>query len=256
MSKTVVISGGTSGIGRATALARAARGDRVIVIGSRPDAPYRADLTTIAEVRRVAAEIARDHPVVDALVLCANRIFPRRTETPDGLEATFALYYLSRYLLGELLAPQLDAAGNPVIVNVSGTGITAGRVRWEDPQFTRGYGAIRAQVQAGRANDLLGVAHTGRARYVLYHPGFTRPGSHPNPLVSGVISGLARVAARPVDESARPIAAWIDAPPAAKLTAIDRGRPVPLSLRTLNPGDAARLRAYTEAAVARAAGRA
>ncbi|WP_085067096.1 SDR family NAD(P)-dependent oxidoreductase [Catenuloplanes japonicus] len=246
MTKTVVISGGTSGMGQATAMARAARGDRVVVIGSRADAPYRADLSSIAETRRVAAEIAREHPRIDALLLFANRLYPKRTETPDGLESTFALYYLSRYLLGTLLAPQLDAAGNPVIVNVSGTGATAGGVVWDDPQLTRRYGMVRAQLQAGRANDLLGVAHTGRARYVLYHPGFTRSGQSPNPVIGAVTRTLARVAARPVEDSVRPIVDWVDHPPAAKLTAIDRGRPVPPTLRTLDPADAARLRAYTE----------
>jgi hypothetical protein len=54
----------------------------------------------MAEVERVVADIAHRHTVVDALVLCANRPSPRRRETVDGLEDTFALYYLSRYLLG------------------------------------------------------------------------------------------------------------------------------------------------------------
>lgn len=246
MTKTVVISGGTTGMGRATALARTARGDTVAVIGSRADAPYRADLSSIAETRRVAAEIARAHPVVDALLLFANRMYPRRTETPDGLEATFALYYLSRHLLADLLSPQLAAAGNPVIVNVSGTGATAGRIVWEDPQLTRRYGAVRAQLQAGRANDLLGAGYAGPARYVLYHPGFTRSGAHPNPVIGAAIRALGLVAARPVAESVRPIVDWVDHPPAARLTAVDRGRTLPLTYPTLDPADAARLRAYTE----------
>ncbi|MFI5842425.1 short-chain dehydrogenase [Catenuloplanes sp. NPDC051500] len=247
MTKTVVISGGTTGMGRATALARTARGDRVVVIGSRPGAPYRADLSSIAETRRVAAEIVRDHPVVDALLLFANRIYPRRTPTPEGLESTFALYYLSRYLLAELLAPQLEAAGNPVIVNVSGTGTTAGRIIWDDPQFTTTrYGAIKAQLQAGRANDLLGAAYAGPARYVLYHPGFTRSGASPNPVLGAAIRALGLVAARPVEASVRPVVGWVDHPPAARLTAVDRGKELPLTYPTLDPGNAERLRVYTE----------
>ncbi|MEU4835008.1 hypothetical protein [Streptosporangium sp. NPDC023615] len=47
-------------------------------------------------------------------------------------------------------------------------------------------------------------------------------------------------------DAVRPIVGWIDDPPAAPLSAIDRGRPVAMSLRTLDPGDAARLAAYTE----------
>jgi len=261
--RTVIISGGTDGMGRATALARLARGDRVTVLGSsehkgqaliaaaaNPRLSFlRADLSSVAEVERVAREIETRHESVDALALFANRVSPRRTETPDGLEFTFALYYLSRYLLGRELAPLLDASPSPVIINVAGVGTTAGRIHWDDPQLNSNYGQIKAQLQAGRANDLLGVAATGRARYVLYHPGFTRSGidGHANPAVRGVLKVLAAMFARPVDRSVKPIIDWIETPPTASLTAVDRGKPVDLALRTLDPADAARLRDYTEA---------
>jgi NAD(P)-dependent dehydrogenase (short-subunit alcohol dehydrogenase family) len=251
-AKIVVVAGGTTGMGRATALARAARGDRVTVLGrSRRELPdtvtfLPADLSEIAEVERVAAEIAQRHDRVDALALFANRPMPKRTETAGGLEYTFALYYLSRYLLGTRLAPLLDT--NSVIINVAGVGNTAGAVSWADPQLRDRYSVVRAQLQAGRANDLLGVGYDGKARYVLYHPGFTRSGldGYPNPLVRGVLKTLARFAARPVEQSVAPILDWIDHPPTEPLTAIDRGRSVDLSLKTLDPDDALRLMAYTE----------
>ncbi|MER5648087.1 SDR family NAD(P)-dependent oxidoreductase [Streptosporangium sp. NPDC002524] len=264
--KTVIISGGTDGMGRATALARLSRGDHVTVIGSNeargralldrvanPNLRFvRADLSSTAEVERVVTGVFERHGSVDALALFANRVSPRRQETAEGLESTFALYYLSRYLLSHRLIPLLDAAPNPVIVNVAGVGTTAGRIFWEDPQLTRRYGQVRAQLQAGRANDLLGVAFAdragSRARYVLYHPGFTRSGAdgHRDPLVRGSIKLLARLFARPVADVVRPIVEWIEEPPADPLSAIDRGRPVERSLKTLDPGDAARLATYTE----------
>jgi NAD(P)-dependent dehydrogenase (short-subunit alcohol dehydrogenase family) len=250
--KSVVITGGTSGMGRATALARLARGDEVTVIGSTdrpvPGARFlRADLSSISEVQRVASLITSP---VDALALFANRPSPKRQETADGLEFTFALYYLSRYLLGHLLKPQLEATPNPVIINIAGVGTKAGAVDWTDPQMREKYSLIRAQLQAGRANDLLGVSFAAqghRARYVLYHPGFTRSGldSHPNPLVRGTLKTLAKFFARPVSDSVKPIVEWIEHPPGSALTAIDRGKPVPLTLRTLDPADASRLDAYT-----------
>lgn len=267
--KNVIISGGTSGMGRATALERLARGDTVTVIGS--DAAkakalrsaaaspnlrvVQADLSSIAEVRRVAALIADTHDSVDALGLFANRLHADRRVTAEGLEYTFALYYLSRYLLAETLRPLFERSPNPVIVNVSGVGNTAGGIDWEDPQSTRRYGLVRAQLQAGRANDLAGVAFaangSSKARYVLYHPGFTRSGaSHPNPLARTVIKGLGVFFARPVAASVRPIVEWIDRPPSAPLTAVDRGKAVDLGLRTLDPVQAARLAAYTETLLA------
>ena len=269
--KTVVISGGTDGMGRATALARLAEGDRVIVIGSSeakgqalldqagsPDLVFlRADLSSIAENERIVAHLAESYQAVDALVLFANRINPKRRVTAEGLESTFALYYLSRHLLGQGLRPLLDASPAPVVVNVAGVGRTAGRVNWDDPQLTEGYSGVRAQLQAARANDLLGVAsadgNSGTARYVLYHPGFTRSGtgSIENPVLRGTIRLLGRLFAHSVAESVRPVVQWIGHPPEAALTAVDRGKDVPLSLKTLDPEDAARLSAYTRTLLAR-----
>ncbi|MEV0127350.1 SDR family NAD(P)-dependent oxidoreductase [Dactylosporangium sp. NPDC050688] len=258
--RVTVVSGGTNGMGRALALARFDRGDEVVVIGSDPAKGrtlpagvtfLQADLTSIAATRRVVAEIVARWPVVDALALFANRQAPRRVSTVDGLEATFALYYLSRHLLSHGLRDALDRAPAPVIVNVAGVGITKGRIHWDDLQLRRRYRMITAQLQAARANDLLGVdfaARSGaRARYVLYHPGFTRSGDLgpvPAPL-RAAIRVAAKVAARPVEASVRPVVDWVDAPPAAPLTAVDRGRSLPLDLPTLDPMAAARLAAAT-----------
>ncbi|GAA4383952.1 Rossmann-fold NAD(P)-binding domain-containing protein [Tsukamurella soli] len=196
-------------------------------------------------------------PVIDALALFANRQAPRRTETPDGLEATFALYYLSRYLLSHELAPALSASAAPVIVNVAGVGTIRGRLQWEDLQSTRRYGMVRTQLQAARANDLLGVAFAAEHAqkmipYILYHPGFTRSGDLsvlPAP-TRAAIRIAAHLSARPIDASVALIHEFIDAPPTTALTAIDRGKPVPLSLPTLDPTDAARLAEVTAALVA------
>ena len=249
--RVTVVSGGTNGMGRALALARLARGDQVVAIGSDPakgralgDAItfLRADLTSIADTRRVIAAVLERWPVVDALALFANRQAPARISTVDGLEATFALYYLSRHLLSHGLRDALDRAPTPVIVNVAGVGITRGSIQWTDLQLRRRYRMITAQLQAARANDLLGVdfaATSGsRARYVLYHPGFTRSGdlsALPAPL-RAAIRVAAKVAARPVEASVRPVVDWIDTPPAAPLTAVDRGRSLPLDLPTLDSG--------------------
>jgi hypothetical protein len=150
------------------------------------------------------------------------------------------------------LRPALDAAPDPVVVSVAGVGTTAGSIHWDDLQLTRRYGTVRAQLQAGRANDLLGVAfaeqRAGRARFVLYHPGFTRSGdlSPLNPVARAVITTLARIAARPVAAAVGPIHGFLDSPPREPLTAIDRGRPVDPSLPTLDRGDALRLARLTE----------
>jgi hypothetical protein len=266
--RTIVVSGGTDGMGRALTLARAARGDRVLAIGSNAgkgerllaDAPtagrvdfIRADLSTVTGTRAAIAAITDSAPVIDAVALFANRQARRRTETPEGLEATFALYYLSRHLLSHELTPVLTRSASPVIINVAGTGITKGAICWDDLQLTHRYSMIRAQLQAGRANDLLGVgyaaAHDGTVPYVLYHPGFTRSGDLS--VLPGAlrltIRVAARLAARTIEESVAPVHDFIDRPPSAPLTARDRDRPVPLTFPTLDPADAARLAQVTSA---------
>jgi hypothetical protein len=255
-------------MGRALTLARAGRGDRVLAIGSNAgkgkrllaDAPdtgtidfIRADLSTVTGTRAAIAAITDSTPVIDALALFANRQAPRRTETPEGLEATFALYYLSRYLLSHALTPLLARSASPVIVNIAGVGITKGTICWDDLQLTRRYSMMRAQLQAGRANDLLGVgyaaAHDGTIPYVLYHPGFTRSGDlSPLPAPLRVaIRAAASLAARPVEASVEAVHGFIDRPPSAPLTALDRSRPVPPGFPTLDPADASRLALVTSA---------
>ncbi|WP_433360990.1 SDR family NAD(P)-dependent oxidoreductase [Actinoplanes sp. CA-142083] len=258
MTKTIVVSGGTDGMGRAIALARAARGDEVITLGSNPvkgaETPnfVRVDLSDLEDTRNATAAIAEKWPKIDALLLFANRQAPRREETKQGFEKTFALYYLSRYLLGRDLRPNLDRSGNPVIVNVAGVGITKGGIAWDDLQLTSGYSMLRAQLQAGRCNDLLGLIQ--RPNYVLCHPGFTRSGDLtplPKPL-RAAIRIAAKLKAQPVENAIRPIHDWIDDPPADPLTAVDRGRKLSLDLPRLREADAHRLAGATERLLHRA----
>ena len=264
-SRVIVISGGTDGMGRALALARAGRGDTVVALGSNLDKGrrlladadkssvagrvefIRVDLSSVGQTRAAIGEIIALHDVIDALVLFANRQAPERTTTAEGFEQTFALYYLSRYILGYGLLSLLRRSEAGVIVNVAGVGMVKGKIHWDDLQLENDYGMVAAQLQAGRANDLLGVAFAEQpdnpVRYVLYHPGFTRSGDlSPLPAVlRASLSVAARLAARPIAESIAPIHEFIDTPPSAPLTAIDRGKPVPLTLRTLDPANARHL---------------
>ena len=269
--RTVVVSGGTNGMGRAVALGRAARGDTVIVLGSNREKGERlldeaarlevtgaiefeqVDLSGIDDTRAAVRRIAARHDVLDALTLFANRQAPRRTVTADGLEQVFAVYYLSRYLLSHELSPLLRRSRTPVIVNVAGVGTTKGRLHWDDLQLADEYGMVTAQLQAARANDLLGARFAAQEDnpipYVLYHPGFTRTGdlSPLRPALRVTLRVLAALAARPVERAVSPIHRFIEDPPRAPLSAIDRGKSLPLTLRTLDPHDADRLAQATRA---------
>ncbi|WP_433892846.1 SDR family NAD(P)-dependent oxidoreductase [Streptomyces sp. CA-111067] len=277
--RNVVISGGTDGIGRALAASCLSRGDDVLVIGRDPAKGavftaggararfVRADLSLVAENRRAIAEIESVFPAVDALVLCARHYRSQRRVTTEGFEETFALFYLSRYLLGHGLTHLLEKAGRPVIMNVAGPAHATGAVRWDDLELARGYHGGAALGQGGKLNDLLGVDYasvpapgasasasgTGssgeprRTRYVLFHPGVvatSHSGTY-DPETAAYVARMRR-SAKPVGPTAAAILARIDAPPAEPLTAFVED--VPLSVRhpSFAPADARRLADLTE----------
>jgi NAD(P)-dependent dehydrogenase (short-subunit alcohol dehydrogenase family) len=272
--KTIVITGGTDGIGRSVAQACLERGDRVTVVGASPEkgaaflgaarvlgaghraAFIRADLSLLDENSRVLSLLAGDLAGLDALVLCARYHHSTRTETADGLEATFALFYLSRYLLGHGLLPLLERAGRPVIANVAGPGGTA-PLRWDDLQLARGYRGTAALGHGGRLNDLLGAAFAGRhpaarTRYVLFNPGVVAT-SFAGQYDRAAAAEVARIkqAGKPPGEAAAPVIASIDDPPAAPLSAFIEGRPYRLNAALFDPADAARLDRITANLLAR-----
>jgi NAD(P)-dependent dehydrogenase (short-subunit alcohol dehydrogenase family) len=188
---TLVISGGTDGIGRGLALHYLRAGHEVAVIG-RSEAKFRellaaaggrgsahlvrADLALAAGNRHAVAELTARFATIDALVLCAAYVRTRRTLTAEGLEHTFALYYLSRYLLSHGLADRLEAADRPVILNTAVPGAPRDAIHWNDLQLSRSFTARRANHQSRRANHLLGLMLTtrpaARIRHILYNPGF------------------------------------------------------------------------------------
>ncbi|MFC3995646.1 SDR family NAD(P)-dependent oxidoreductase [Nocardiopsis sediminis] len=267
--KTIVVTGGTSGIGEALAHTHIRRGDRVVVVGrdeakgkafldaaERADAGGRAvfvhaDLSLVSENRRVIAEITERFAAVDALVLCARFYRSHRAVTPEGFEHNFALYYLSRYLLGHGLADRLEKAGDPVIVNIAGPGVGAGDVHWDDLGLEHGYDGWTAMFQGGRLNDLLGVSFAarhgdGRTRYVLLFPGGTRTGfagEFDAPTAAHVAAMKGN--AQPVEMAIPPITAIIDAPPEEPLSAFAEGRRIDLRSPSFDADDAARLDALT-----------
>ncbi|MGW0436285.1 SDR family NAD(P)-dependent oxidoreductase [Micromonospora sp. NPDC003197] len=239
--RTLVITGGTDGIGRALALHHLRQGDRVVAIGTSPAKGQSlqaeaarlgagdrcsfvaADLSSMAGTVALAEQLREEHPVIDALVLGAFRYQMTRQETGEGIERTFALYVLSRFLLVEGLRDALERAPRPVIVNLCGTGgIKAGVLHWDDLQLREGYRAFAATMQGARANDLLGVAFAAehpdsRIRYVLYNPMFVNTGlADPfrQPL-RGVVKALAKLFGTPVTRAIRPITELIGSPPEA-----------------------------------------
>ncbi len=194
--RTVLITGGTSGIGKATALGLAAMGARVAITGrdrgrlERAAGEVRAagdgqvdtfvaDLSSQAEVRRLASEVLRDLPRIDVLVNNVGGYWNTRHVTADGLERTLAVNHLAPFLLTNLLLDRLEEAGPSRVVTVSSNAQRMGRIDFDDLNAERSYSGARAYNQSKLANVLFtyelarkvqGTSVTANA----VHPGVVR----------------------------------------------------------------------------------
>lgn len=172
--RTIVVTGATSGLGRATADGLAGKGARVVLVGRNPDkleATRReiveetgnpeigvqvADLSLLADVRRVAARLLETEPEIHVLVNNAGALYPTRGLTGEGIEKTLALDLLSPFLLTNLLLPRLKASRPARVVNVSSGGMYTQRIRVDDLAFEKGrYDGSIAYARAKRGLVIL-----------------------------------------------------------------------------------------------------
>jgi NAD(P)-dependent dehydrogenase (short-subunit alcohol dehydrogenase family) len=158
--KVVVMTGATSGIGEVAAVRLAGSGARLVLVARdrargeatlarlRAAAPaiahavHYADLSRLAETRRVAAQIAAAEPRIDVLVNNAGAIFATRAVTEDGLERTFALNHVSYFVLTAGLRERLLASAPARIVNTASNAHRRGRLDFDDLQSARSYQAF------------------------------------------------------------------------------------------------------------------
>ncbi len=168
--KVVLITGGTGGIGKATAIGLATMGARVGITGrdlaraeqaasdiraasanSAVDA-FAADMSSQAEVRRLAVSVLDAYPRLDVLVNNVGGFWAHRHLTVDGLERTFALNHLAPFLLTSLLLDRLKASAPARVVTVSSGAQSMGRIDFDDLQGARSYSGQRAYNQSKLAN--------------------------------------------------------------------------------------------------------
>mgnify|MGYP001817543812 FL=1 len=193
--KTVLITGPTSGLGRATADAVAALGARVILVGRDRERLARvrdgliaahgedrfpvilADMSSLSSVRVAVELIRRDEPRLDVLIDNAGAIAPQRRTTADGLEQTFATMVAGPFALIAGLLPMLEASGDGRVISVVSGGMYAQMLPLDDLQFERGaFDGTRAYARAKRASTALtrewARRHRGGVRFEAMHPGW------------------------------------------------------------------------------------
>lgn len=192
--KVCLVTGATTGIGKEIALGLAHRGATVAIVGRDPNKceaavselrtrtgnqsieVLLADLSSQAEVRRLAAEVTKRYPQLHVLMNNAGAIFTRRYQTVDGLEMTFALNHLAPFLLTNLLLDTLKASGPARIITTSSAAHFGARIHFDDLQSERHYTAFGAYGQSKLANILftreLAIRLTGTGLTAnCFHPG-------------------------------------------------------------------------------------
>jgi retinol dehydrogenase 12 len=211
--KTVVITGATSGIGEVAADRLAQKGARIVFVardhargaetlrhlraiaGHDDHAVHYADLSLLAEQKRVAREIAASEPRIDVLINNAGAMFAGRQMTADGLEKTFALNHMSYFTVTNLLLPKLEPGAR--IVSTASDAHKGAKLNFDDLQSAKSYSSFGVYGKSKLCNILFTralarrLAGTGVTANCL-HPGFvaTRFGHQS----SGLMVGLIKVA--------------------------------------------------------------
>jgi NAD(P)-dependent dehydrogenase (short-subunit alcohol dehydrogenase family) len=198
--KTVFVTGANQGIGKATAIALARKGAKVVIVARNPDKGRAAlaeieaagpgqgaelivaDLSLQTEVRRAASEFLSRHTRLDVLVNNAGVFVPERHETLEGVEETFAVNHLAPFLLTSELLGVLKASAPSRVVTVSSEAHRGAKMGWDDLQFfKRTYRGFKAYGQSKLANVLFTYELARR----LEGTGVTANTLHPGVIASG-----------------------------------------------------------------------
>jgi NAD(P)-dependent dehydrogenase (short-subunit alcohol dehydrogenase family) len=199
--KTVVITGGNSGIGLETAVALAKAGAKTVITardrarGEAAVADIRArsghddvdlvvfDLGNIASIREGAAAILQKCARIDVLVNNAGLVLSDRRETTDGFEATFGINHLGHFALTELLLERIKESAPARIVNVASTAHKGARkgLDFDDLQSTRSYGGMQVYSKSKLAN----IYFTNELARQLEGTGVTVNSLHPGTVATG-----------------------------------------------------------------------
>ena len=218
--KICLVTGGTNGIGKATAQALAQMGATVVIVGrnarktsqvveeiraasgNKNVNPLLADLASQQEVRRLAGEFKSIYSHLHVLINNAGGFFMRRQLSADGIEMTFALNHLASFLLTNLLLDTITASAPARIINVSSNAHASGKIEFDNLQGERDF-TPRAYDNSKLANILFTMELARRLEGTgvtvnALHPGFVSTGFAKNngKIMAALVSMFAPLVAR------------------------------------------------------------
>jgi NAD(P)-dependent dehydrogenase (short-subunit alcohol dehydrogenase family) len=265
--KTVVITGATSGIGEVAACELAKQGARIVFIArdrgraeqtlkrlelvapGRNHVIHYANLSRLAEMKRVAEQVAGSEARVDVLINNAGAIFGTRQVTGDALELTFATNHMAYFVVTNLLLERLRATPGARIVSTSSDAHRRATLDFGDLQFEKGYSASGMYGRTKLMNILFTrelsrrLAGTGVTANCL-HPGFvaTRFGDASGGLMSLALR-VAKKFALTQEEGAKTIVYLASSPEAEGVSGkyFHKCRQVLPTAEAQNDADASRL---------------
>lgn len=186
--KTIIITGGTLGIGEAAARKLASAGARVAITGRSDSSAalaktigadfFRVDYGRLSDVKQFAQALLAKYPRIDILANNVGGIMDDRVLTEDGHEKTFQVNHLSGFYLTQLLQERLEAS-HAWVINTASDAHNAGKIDLHDLENAKRYFAFRAYGTAKMMNILHASELNRRFKNVKaasFHPGVVATG--------------------------------------------------------------------------------
>lgn len=196
-NKNILITGGSGGIGFATAEALAAKGANIILVARNEEklksaihqiegktnnkniSYYTADFSSQTSIRNMADKVKNDHQKLDVLINNAGGVFPSFKLSEDGLEMTIATNHFAYFLLTNLLIDLLKKSDQARIVSVASGSHYSGKIDFESFKKDKGYFIMKAYAQSKLANVLFTAELAERLKGSqvtanCLHPGFVK----------------------------------------------------------------------------------
>jgi NAD(P)-dependent dehydrogenase (short-subunit alcohol dehydrogenase family) len=206
--KICLVTGGTNGIGKSTALELARMGATVVIVGRDAQKTSKvvqeiraasgnpkvdsllADLSSQQEVRRLAKDFKSKYPHLHILLNNAGGFFLRRQLSVDGIEMTFALNHLASFFLTDLLLDMIKASAPARIINVSSDAHASGKIEFDNLQGERDF-----RPSAYDNSKLANISFTLELARRLEGTGVTVNALHPGFVATGFAKNNGKVIA-------------------------------------------------------------